>query len=87
MNHEHMTAMLAMSLFAIGAVAVILYQHASATAQVVGLLGASGAQGSPQTAILGMPVSLAGTPTVGQSGSAQTPAVAPLNINPGYTLQ
>ena len=91
MEHEHVGALIAMSLFALGAVVVILYQHANATQQILGAIGASPAgQGSSQAGFLsglGMPVSLAGTPTIGQSGASLTPAVVPLNTNPGYTLQ
>ncbi len=90
MQNEHIGSLICMALFAVGAVVIILYQHASATAQITGALGSSGApagQGSSQAASLGVPVSLAGTPTIGQSGSALTPAVVPLNVNPGYTLQ
>ena len=88
MDHEHVGALIAMSLFALGAVVVILYQHAHATNQILGAIGTSPAgQGSSQASGLGVPVSLAGTPTIGQSGSSLTPAVVPLNTNPGYTLQ
>lgn len=88
MLKDHVSALLTMALFAVGAVAIILYQHASATAQIKSALGASpvaaaGAGGGG----LGSPASLAGTPTVGQDGSSVTPAVVPLNIQPGYTLQ
>jgi hypothetical protein len=86
MQHEHMFAMV---LFAIAAVAVIIYQHASATAQVIGTLGGSTGttpESSAGTA-LGYPASLAGTPTIGQSGSATAVPVVPINTNPGYTIQ
>jgi len=88
MQSEHVGTLISMALFALGAVVVILYQHASATQQIVGAVGgASGASGGQGGYGLGIPVSLAGTPTIGQSGSSLTPSVVPLNVNPGYTLQ
>ena len=89
MEHDHVGALICMALFALGAVVIILYQHAQATNQIVGALGTQSVTGlgTSQAAALGVPVSLAGTPTIGQSGSSLTPAVVPLNTNPGYTLQ
>lgn len=88
MLKDHVSALLTMALFAVGAVAIILYQHASATAQITSALGASpnGSAGTGAGGGLASPASLAGTPTVGQSGSSVTPAVVPLNIQPGYLL-
>ena len=88
MQSDHVGSLICMALFALGAVVVILYQHSVATGTVLAALqGATTGQGSSQATGLGVPVSLAGTPTIGQSGSALTPSVVPLNVNPGYTLQ
>ncbi len=87
MQHEHVSFMLAMTLFAVGAVAVIIYQHTAATQQIVGLLGGgSGGSQAGAGGMLGSPVSLAGTPTIGQTGSSQAPPIVPLSINQGYVL-
>lgn len=91
MNKDHYAAIAVMGLFAIGAVAIILYNHASATGQVLTAIqgGASVAPSGAQAGLgggLGVSASLAGTPTIGQDGSAVTPAVVPLNINPGFLL-
>lgn len=89
MKDEH-ALMFLVGIFAAMGVALVLYQHASATAQINAALGvptpsASGGQGL--TLMLGSSVSLAGTPTIGQTGSAQAPAVIPTQINPGGYLQ
>lgn len=87
MKPEHITALMAATLFAIGAVFVIIMQHNSATARILSSLGGnvsgSGASAGFQ---LGGAASLAGTPTPGQTGSSISPAVVPLNIDPGYLL-
>lgn len=90
MKGEHISALMAATLFAIGAVIVIIYQHNAATAKVLGALGAGGGvspNGATAGGVLGVSASLAGTPTAGQQGSSVSPAVMPLNIMPGYTLQ
>lgn len=92
MNREHAAAIAVMGLFAIGAVAIIIYNHASATAKVLTAVqgGASVMPSGAQAGLgggLGVSASLAGTPTIGQDGSSVTPAVVPLNIDPGYLLQ
>jgi len=86
---ENVSALMAATLFAIGAVVVIIMQHNSATAKLMGAItGNASAGGSSASAGggLGVSASLAGTPTVGQAGSSASPAVVPLNINPGYLL-
>ena len=82
-------SIIAMAMFALGAVVVILYQHASATNSVLAAVGAAAPapSGTAQTAVAGKPASLAGTVTPGQSSTSQAPAVVPLAIGPGYTLQ
>jgi hypothetical protein len=86
MKGEHL---LIAVMVAIGAVGIILYQHASATALIQSTLNA-GVNATPGTVAvnyasgLGVSASLAGTPTVGQEGSSTTPAVVPLNVMPGY---
>lgn len=90
--NDHTAAFCAMSLFAIGAVVVILYQHSAATNSVLSALGGgvsagAGANVSTGAGGLGVSASLAGTPTAGMDGSSMSPAVVPLNINPGFTLQ
>jgi hypothetical protein len=89
MSKEHITAFMAATLFAIGAVVIIIMQHNSATAKIVGALsGSASASGSGVSAglTLGTSASLAGTPTPGQSGYASNPTVIPVNIDPGYTF-
>lgn len=95
MKSDEISFHLLLLVFAVGAVAVVLYHHAAATNQILGALGGANvgaggnAVGNPAAAAasLGVPVSLAGTPTVGQAGSSQPPGVVPININPGYLLQ
>lgn len=90
MTRDEAASLMAIALFGIGAVAVILYQHAQATNQVLATLGASPAAGASAAATtaaaLGIPASSAGTPTVGQDGSAPVPAVELLSIGAGYLL-
>ena len=93
MSKEEVSLLAAMGLFALGAVALILYQHAASTNTVIAALG-GGVSGNVSLGGsvggglgLGAPASLAGTPIIGQDGSSATPAVMPLNINPGYYLQ
>jgi len=96
MKDDHAPFMMAMVLFAIGAVAVILYQHASGTKTVVAAIGGANPPVTVPPAIqagdlapagVGSPVSLAGSPTPGQaSRGAQQDNVVPLTINPGYLL-
>lgn len=86
---EHVSALMAATLFAIGAVVVIIMQHNSATAKLVGAITGNANVGGVSANAgggLGVSASLAGTPTAGQAGSSANPAVVPLNINPGYTL-
>jgi hypothetical protein len=86
---EHISVLMAATLFAIGAVVVIVMQHNSATARVIGSLGGNASAGGVNANAsggLGVSASLAGTPTVGMAGSSANPAVVPLNINPGYLL-
>jgi hypothetical protein len=82
----HVALMMTMALFAMGAVAVILYQHAAATQQVLSSLGGTSGGTGGASSLLALPISLAGTPTIGQSGTSSPTAVIPLNINPGYTF-
>ena len=88
----------AISMFALGAVVVILYHHASSTQSVLNALGASPAgtgtaggaatqQPAAQPFSLGTPLSLAGMVTPGQAGSSMAPAVVPLTIGGGYIIQ
>lgn len=88
---DHMAVFLAMTLFAIGAVALIVYQHMQATATVLGALGGSagasgGSVGANVGGMLGAAASLAGTPIIGQDGTSTSPAVVPLSVAPGYLL-
>lgn len=90
MNLNHVSALAAAGLFAIGAVVLIIMQHNQATASVLSQLGATATasgSGIGANGLLGVSASLAGSPTAGQAGSSFNPAVIPLNINPGYTLQ
>ncbi len=85
--NEHYTAMMAASLFALGAVVVILYQHAQSTRSILGALGTSASgQAGANVSVLGVPASLAGTFTIGGDGSSAPPPIQPLNISPGYLL-
>lgn len=89
MQLDHISALMAATLFAIGAVVVIIMQHNQATAKVLGAVGgnAAASPGNLSAGLqLGGSASLAGTPTAGQAGSASNPAVVPLNIDPGYLL-
>jgi hypothetical protein len=90
---DHMAVFLGATLFAIGAVAYIVWQHMRATATILNAVGAPGIDATADGASypsfvagLGVSSSLAGTPIVGQDGSSVAPAVVPLNINPGYLL-
>lgn len=93
-RNEHLAAMAGALLFAIGAVAIIIYQHVQATASVLSAVSGGAVQGPGQADLfgdladgLGVSASLAGSPIVGQDGTSNAPTVIPLSINPGYTLQ
>jgi hypothetical protein len=88
--NEHSAALMAAALFGIGAVAIILYHHSAATGQIMSALGgpSTGSGTAPAaTASSGNSISLAGTPTPGQTGSVATPPIQPLQSGPGWTLQ
>lgn len=89
MNQDAASALFIGAILAIGAVAVILYQHSQATAQILAAAGGGAMAGVGANAggLLGASASLAGTPTVGQTGYSVPPAIAPLQIQPGYQLQ
>jgi hypothetical protein len=88
MKDEH-AFMLCIGIFAVAGVALVLYQHAMGTNSILQALGVASPSpvAASQGAMLGQSVSLAGTPSVTQSGSAQNPAVIPLNITPGGYIQ
>lgn len=90
MKMDHISALMAATLFAIGAVAVIIYQHMNATQQVLSAMNSG--KNAPTattnaTGGVGAAASLAGMPTAGQTGTSAMPPVMPMNINPGYTIQ
>jgi hypothetical protein len=87
MTTEHMSTMLAATLLALGAVAVILYQHSNATQSVISALGGvTTTPGASPADILGTPASLAGSPTATQSGTSQIPPIVPTQSGPGWTV-
>lgn len=88
MNADHASALLATALFGLGAVALILYNHAAATNKVLAALSpgvAPGAAATPGNG-LGLSASLAGSPTPGQTGTSVNPPVVPIVVTPGYYL-
>lgn len=90
MKMDHVSALMAATLFAIGAVAVIIYQHMNATNRVIAAMNTGNGRGISTTVAssgIGAAASLAGMPTVGQTGTSAMPPVMALHINPGYTLQ
>jgi hypothetical protein len=93
---DHMAVFMGATLFALGAVAYIIYHHMQSTKTILAAAsgaapgattGDAGAWVSDPFGGLGQSASLAGTPIVGQEGSSVAPSVVPLNINPGYLLQ
>lgn len=89
MSGEQHGFILASVLFAIGAVAIVLYHHTTSTDRVINALGG----GAPPPTIPAddasglRPLSLAGMPMIGQVGLSQPPlSVESLNVGPNYTV-
>lgn len=85
------TALFSISIFGLGAVALILYQHSQHTGQILGAMNA-GSSPAPATVPNSSPVatslaSLAGQPTPGQSNLVPQPAaVSPLTVGSYHSI-
>lgn len=93
MDQKEMTlSLFAVGLFALGGVALILYQHSLHTGQIMGAIGA-GSSDTPSAVVPagavmpGVPASLAGMPTPGQANLQAMPVAAmPIESGPGWTI-
>lgn len=86
MDAEMKSALFATAVFAAGAVALILWQHATHSAQIAA--AAPGATPAPIPNVAdAKSASLAGSPTLTQANLVPPAApAAPLQVNPGYAV-